>query len=48
MRNEYEYGYFLAGYGKARWRRVTLLERLQIRRRKKKSDPVGVGIGCQM
>ena len=45
MRNEYRYGFFLAGYGQARWRRVTLLERWQIRRRKKRSDPVGVGIG---
>lgn len=36
--NGYQYGYFLAGSGKARLHRMTLRERLKLRRRRKKAD----------
>ena len=38
MRNEYRYGFFTCGYGKARWRRMTLLERIRLRMRRRKQD----------
>ena len=38
MRDEYRHGFFQAGYGKARWRRMTLMERLKLRRRRRKQD----------
>lgn len=34
--NGYTYGYLLAGYGKARWRRVTLADRIRMRKARKK------------
>ena len=38
MNSEYRYGFFQSGYGQARWRRMTLVERLRLRRRRKKTD----------
>lgn len=36
--NGYRYGYLMAGYGRARWKRMTLMERIRLRRRRKKQD----------
>jgi hypothetical protein len=33
-----EYGYFQAGAGQARWRRMTLMERLRLRKRRRRQD----------
>lgn len=38
MRSEYRYGFFTCGYGKARWRRMTLLERIRLWWRRRKRD----------
>lgn len=38
MTDEYRYGYLMAGTGKARWRRMTIAERLRLRRRRKHLD----------
>lgn len=38
MRKEYAYGYLTAGTGQARWRRMTLAERMRLRKRRKKQD----------
>ena len=32
------YGYFVAGTGKARWRRMTILERIRLRMRRRHTD----------
>ena len=34
----YEYGYHMAGTGKARWRRMTITERIRLWRRRRKQD----------
>ena len=36
--NGYGYGYLMAGTGKARWRRMTILERFGLWRRRRKAD----------
>ena len=33
-----DYGYFQAGTGKARWHRMTLIERIRLRRRRRWRD----------
>ena len=38
MRNAYEYGYFQAGSGRAAVHRMTLMERIRLRRRRKTRD----------
>lgn len=38
MTNEYRYGYLMAGAGQARWQRMTLMDRIRLRRRRKKQD----------
>ena len=35
MKSGYEYGYFLAGYGQARWSRVRLIDRIRMRIKKR-------------
>ncbi len=37
MSDGYQYGYLLAGYGQARWRRVTLAERIRMRKARKRN-----------
>lgn len=34
----YTYGYHTAGTGKTRWRRMTLMDRIRLRRRRKRAD----------
>ena len=36
------YGYFQAGTGKAHWRRMTILERMRLRRRRKQMDDLSM------
>lgn len=36
--DEYRFGYFHAGSGRARWRRMTIRERLALRKRRRKAD----------
>ena len=44
MSNGYTYGYFQAGSGKAAVHRMTLMERIRLRRRRRKRDDLsGVG-----
>lgn len=38
MTNEYRYGWLLAGAGQARWRRMTLMERIRLWRRRRRQD----------
>lgn len=38
MTNEYRYGYLLAGAGKARWHRVTIMDRIRLWKRRRKRD----------
>lgn len=36
MTNGYRYGYLIAGYGRARWRRITLADRIRMRKARKR------------
>jgi len=36
--NGYSYGYNMSGTGKAHWRRMTILERIRLRRRRRRAD----------
>lgn len=36
MSNGYEYGFLLAGYGRARWRRATLSDLLRMRKARRR------------
>lgn len=36
--NGYTYGYNMAGTGKARWHRMTIMERIRLRRRRRRAD----------
>lgn len=38
MTNEFQYGYLMAGAGKARWHRMTLVERIRLWRRRRRQD----------
>lgn len=38
MKDLYAYGYLMAGTGKARWRRMTLMERFRLWKRRRKQD----------
>lgn len=38
MNSEYRHGAFISGAGRPRWRRMTLAERLRLRKRRKRTD----------
>ena len=38
MKNEYAHGFLQAGYGRPAFKRQTLLDRIKLRRRRRKQD----------
>ena len=38
MTDEYRYGCFTAGYGRSRWVRMTLMDRIRLWRRRRRQD----------